>query len=125
MQDFRNIKAWEKAHELALEIYKVSKSFPPEELYLLTKQVRSSSSSVSTNIAEGCGKNSLAELIRFCDISMGSVTECEYQILLSKDLGYIDFKTYKLLQEKAVTVRKMLYKFIGSLKKSPHAYRKY
>ena len=91
MRDFRKIKAWEKAHELALAIYAATVSFPKDELYGLTSQMRRSASSIPTNIAEGCGRDSEADFARFTNCYRLN-TELEYQILLSRDLKLIDSK---------------------------------
>ena len=84
MRDFREIKVWEKAHLLTLEIYKATASFPTEERYGLTSQLRRSSASIAANIAEGFGRGGNAELARFFQIGMGSASEVEYHILLAK-----------------------------------------
>jgi four helix bundle protein len=78
MKDFRELKVWQKAHQLTLAIYQNTNAFPREELYGLTSQLRRSSSSVAANLAEGCGRSGDAELARFCSIAMGSATELEY-----------------------------------------------
>lgn len=78
MKDFKKLKAWEKSHQLTLAIYKVTRSFPKDELYGLTSQMRRASVSIPANIAEGCGRGSDAELARFCHIAMGSASELEY-----------------------------------------------
>ena len=70
MKDFRQLKVWEKAHQLALAVYKVTKGFPKEELYGLTSQIRRASMSIPTNIAEGCGRNTDAEFARFLQIHL-------------------------------------------------------
>jgi four helix bundle protein len=70
MQDFKNLKVWQKSHELTLEIYKVTASFPKEELFGLTSQIRRASSSISANIAEGCGRQSDADFARFLQIAI-------------------------------------------------------
>src|SRR5688500_19694656 len=85
MKDFRQLKVWEKAHQVALAIYKATKEFPKEELYGLTSQIRRASMSIPTNISEGCGRNTDAEFARFLQIAMGSASETEYQLLLSHD----------------------------------------
>ncbi|HRJ76165.1 MAG TPA: four helix bundle protein, partial [Anaerolineales bacterium] len=82
MKDFRQLKVWEKSHQLALAVYKVTKSFPKEELYGLTTQIRRASMSIPTNIAEGCGRNTDADFARFLQIAMGSASETEYQLIL-------------------------------------------
>jgi four helix bundle protein len=72
MKDFHNLMVWERADKLTLSIYKLTKEFPKDELYGLTNQMRRSSSSIPTNIAEGCGRDSQAELSRFLQMAMGS-----------------------------------------------------
>lgn len=117
MKDFRNLQVWEKAHALTLDIYKATASFPREELYGLTSQIRRSCASVPTNIAEGCGRSGDAELARFMQISMGSASELEYQLLLVHDLNYLDDKIYTELHEKVSEVKRMLASFIKTLRK--------
>jgi four helix bundle protein len=90
MRDFRQLRVWENSHALVLRIYQITKKFPKEELYSLTSQIRRSSSSIPTNIAEGCGRGSNKEYAQFLQIAVGSSYELEYQILLAKDLNYID-----------------------------------
>lgn len=89
MQDFRNLQVWSKAHKLTLDIYKLTSRFPKDELFGLRSQMRRCSSSIGSNIAEGCGRLGDAELNRFLLIAMGSASELEYQLLLSRDLGYV------------------------------------
>ena len=78
MQDFRGLKIWQKAHELALAVYQVTASFPREELYGLTTQMRRAGTSIAANLAEGCGRMGDAELSRFCSIALGSASELQY-----------------------------------------------
>jgi four helix bundle protein len=92
MKDFRELKVWEKSHRLALKVYNATTKFPKEELYGLTSQMRRSSVSVPTNIAEGCGRNRDSELNRFFEIAMGSASELEYLFLLARDLGFLGKK---------------------------------
>ena len=117
MRDFRNLQVWGKAHSLTLNVYKATMSFPKDELYGLTSQIRRSSASIPTNIAEGCGRNGEAELARFISISMGSASELEYQLLLAHDLNYLDQETYTNLHEKVTEVKRMLAGFSKTLKK--------
>ncbi len=84
-------------------------------MYGLTSQIRRSSSSIPTNIAEGCGRNSNPELKRFLVISSGSSSELEYQLLLAKDLGYITDLIYKELNTELIEIRKMIYSYIRTL----------
>ena len=87
MQDFRKLKVWEKSHALALAIYRTTAGFPNSEMYGLTSQIRRCSISIPSNIAEGCGRSTNGDLLRFLDIAMGSAKELEYQLLLSYELG--------------------------------------
>lgn len=70
MKDFRQLKVWEKSHHLALEVYRVTTTFPKEELYGITSQLRRASVSIPTNIAEGCGRSTNADFARFLQIAM-------------------------------------------------------
>lgn len=87
MKDFRNLRVWEKAHHLTLEIYRVTSAFPKEETYGLTSQIRRACVSIPANVAEGCGRDSEAELLRYLKIAMGSSSELEYELLLANQLG--------------------------------------
>ncbi|MDB5119889.1 MAG: ribosomal protein [Sphingobacteriales bacterium] len=115
MRNFQELLIWQKSHSLTLMIYKICLSFPKEEVYGLISQMRRSSSSIPTNIAEGCGRNSNPEMRRFLIISSGSSSELEYQLLLARDLNYISQDIYKELSDLAIEIRKMLHSFIKSL----------
>jgi four helix bundle protein len=108
MRDFREIKVWAKSHVLTLEVYKVTVSFPREEVYGLTSQLRRSSASIPANIAEGFGRGGNAELARFLQIAMGSACEVEYHVLLARDLNFLTEKIYDDLNERIVEVKRML-----------------
>ncbi|MEP7136853.1 MAG: four helix bundle protein [Chloroflexota bacterium] len=116
MKDFRTLKVWEKAHALTLTIYKATEGFPKQELYSLTNQIQRAAVSIPANIAEGCGKDSDAELKRYFTIAMGSASELEYLLLLAHDLGYIQENIYQPMQTDLVETRKMLNAFIQRLK---------
>jgi hypothetical protein len=75
MRDFRELKVWHKAHSLTLDVYRVTKSFPREELYGLTSQIRRAAASIGANIAEGAGKSSRADLGRYLQIALGSASD--------------------------------------------------
>ena len=104
MRDFKKYDIWEISHKFTLEIYSITNHFPSHESYGLTSQLRRASTSIPTNISEGCGRDSDAEFNRFLTIAIGSATEVEYLILLSKDLSYIDSKKYNSLNEDINTV---------------------
>lgn len=108
MRDFRQIQVWEKAHQLTLEIYKVTAQFPKEELYGLTSQLRRASASIAANIAEGFGRGGNVELARFLQIAIGSAYEVEYHILLAKDLGLISKEPNELLAVHIIEIKRML-----------------
>lgn len=116
MKDFRSLKVWEKAHALTLTIYKSTEGFPKQEIYALTNQIQRSAVSIPANIAEGCGKDSDAELKRYFLIAMGSASELEYLLLLAHDLGYLQAGIYQSMQNELVETRKMLNAFIQRLK---------
>ena len=116
MQSFRNLKVWEKAHVLTLDVYKCSKSFPRDELYGLTSQMRRSSASIGANIAEGCCRKGDAELGRFLQIAMGSASELEYHLLLARDLEVMESSDYQRLSCEVVDVKRMLASLIHKLK---------
>ena len=116
MKGFRDLKVWEKSHELTLEVYKLSKEFPAGEIYGLTNQVRRAGSSIAANIAEGCGRNSDADFARFLHIAMGSASELEYHLLLAKDLGMLSQSSYANVEEKVTEVKRMLSSLILKLK---------
>ena len=102
------MKVWGKAHNLTLALYKVPASFPRDETYGLASQIRRSSSSIPSNIAEGCGRERDPELARFCIIARGSATELEYQLLLARDLKLIQPGDYANLSEQTVEIKRML-----------------
>lgn len=90
MKNFRDLKVWLKAHQLALEIFLINKSFPKEKLFGITSQLRREALSIPTNIAEGCGRGSDSDFARFIQIAVGSASEAEYLIFFSKELNFIN-----------------------------------
>ncbi|MBA7511054.1 hypothetical protein ES705_03044 [subsurface metagenome] len=116
MSDYKKLKVWEDAHKFTVDIYNITKKFPDDEKYGLTSQIRRSSSSIPTNIVEGCGQLDNGDLIRFLGIAKGSAFETEYQILLAKDLNYITNEEYKFLTAKIQSIICMLTGLIKSLK---------
>lgn len=110
------MKVWEKAHALTLAIYKATEQFPKHEPYSLTNQIQRAAVSIPANIAEGCGKDSDAELKRYFLIAMGSSSELEYLLLLACDLGYLPQVAYQSIQSELIETRKMLNAFIQKLR---------
>ena len=110
------LEVWKLSHQLALDVYQVSKSFPSSEKFGLTNQLRRSASSVPTNIIEGQGRQYKKEFVQFLYIANGSLEEANYQLFLAKDLNYISNEKYKELSEICIRIKMMLYKLIKSLK---------
>jgi four helix bundle protein len=102
------LKVWQKAHQLTLAVYQITATFPREELYGLTSQLRRCSASIPANLAEGCGRNGDAEFARFCSIAMGSASELEYHLLLAKDLKPVKPKDQVELSQHATELKRML-----------------
>ncbi|OYV87662.1 MAG: four helix bundle protein [Planctomycetia bacterium 21-64-5] len=119
MKDFKELQVWQKSHALVLKVYRASRSFPSDERFGLTSQVRKAAAAIPTNIAEGCGRSTDADLARFADIASGSASETEYELLLARDLEYIDRKTHAELTKDIVEVRRMLMGFVRYLRRGP------
>ena len=109
---FQNIGAWQKAHEFVLLVYRATKSFPEFEKFGLCSQFQRAAVSIAANIAEGYKKLSKADKLRFFNISQGSLEECRYYCILSKDLGYIDESTYQKLVQAILDTSYMLNAYI-------------
>ena len=116
MQDFRDLKVWQKSHQLTLQIYQHSHNFTKEGLYGITSQIRRASSSIPTNIAEGCGREGGRDFARFLLIAMGSATEVVFLILLCKDIQLLSPQIYEDLQIETTQIKKMLASFIKKLR---------
>ena len=115
MRDFKELKVWHKAHRFVLDVYRHTRDFPSEERFGLTSQLRKSATSVGSNIAEGCGREGERELARFLSIAAGSTSEAEYQLLLARDLGYLQHEHHRQLDAQANEVKRMLNSFIQKL----------
>jgi four helix bundle protein len=115
MRNYRDLQTWNKAHILTLELYKLSRQFPKEEIYGLTSQLRRAASSIGANLAEGCGRQSNSEFARFVRISMGSASELDYHLLLSRDLGLIENTAYDRVSKGLTEVRKMLASLLSTV----------
>jgi four helix bundle protein len=118
MKNFKELKVWQKAHTIAIRTYFITRQFPKEEVYGLTSQMRRASTSIPTNIAESCGRNSDADFTRFLTIAMGSASELEYLLLLANELQFLDGKLHEELLAVLIEVKKMLYALIIKLKPS-------
>jgi four helix bundle protein len=115
MQSFRNLKVWEKAHLMTLYIYRSTRTFPKEEMYGLTSQMRRSAASIGANIAEGCCRKGDKDFGRFLQIATGSASELEYHVLLAHDLGLLNTPDYQRLSQEVVEVKRMLSSLVKKL----------
>lgn len=112
---YRRLIVWKEAHELVLMIYKITKSYPRDELFGLVSQIRRAVVSIAANIAEGQARASRKEYIQFLHIANGSLVEVEYYLTLSKDLEYINQEDFVALDAKRKYIGVLLHKLIISL----------
>ena len=115
--NFKDIKAWKHGHDLVIEIYKITKLFPKEELFGLTAQMRRAITSVTANIAEGMGRYSYKDRVRFFYNSRGSLVEVENFIFVAKEIGYLNKKDFNKLDIKVNETKKILQGLINSTDK--------
>jgi four helix bundle protein len=115
---YRNLVMWQKAHILVLEVYKITKTFPKEETFGITNQLRRAIVSVAANIVEGYKKRTKQSKINHYNIAEGSLAEADYFILLSKDLDFLEELKFNLLEEKIDEVGKMIDSYIYNIEKS-------
>ena len=108
MRDFKKFEVWQLSHQLTLKIYSSTKSFPKEEVFGLTSQIRKSFASIGYNISEGSGRNSDKEFSNFINIALGSSNEAENQLMLAKDLGYINEDDYLIFLTELTILKKKL-----------------
>lgn len=116
IRSFTQLEAWKIAHVLTLLIYKITKLFPQDEIFALTSQMRRCGVSVASNIAEGFSRQSYKEKIQFYSVAKGSLTEPQSQLLIARDIGYINSKTFTEVADKTVSAHKMLTGLIKSSK---------
>jgi len=117
MENFRDLKVWVKAHKLTLQIYQQTRTFPRDEIYGLTSQMRRASASIGANIAEGCGRRSDPELNRFVQIARGSANELECHIVHAKDLGFLTAEEFQGLEAKTLEIQRMLASLAQSVRR--------
>jgi four helix bundle protein len=115
IREFTDLKAWQEAHRFAVAVYTETKKFPREEIFGLTSQLRRASVSVSSNIAEGFGRQGYKEKVQFYYLAQGSLTECKSQLLLARDVGYLESSGFEALFDQASSAHQLLQ---GLLKKS-------
>ena len=120
MKDFKDLEVFVQARLLVKDVYRMTSTFPKEEVYGITNQIRRSAVSILSNIAEGMGRQHKADTVQFLFVSRGSLYELEAQILISFDLGYITENNHELLNRQIQTCRKLLQGFINYIKESDH-----
>ncbi|MGH1519874.1 four helix bundle protein [Chryseobacterium sp. JK1] len=116
MRDFKKFEVWQLSHQITLKIYTLTKSFPKEEIFGLSSQIRRSFASIGYNISEGSGRNSDKEFAHFINIALGSSNEAENQLILAKDLGYINESDYQNTLEELTILKKKLVTLWNKLK---------
>jgi four helix bundle protein len=116
MAQFQNLTVWKLAHELVLDIYRITKKFPADEKYRLTDQLCRAASSVPMNISEGTGRNTDKDFAYFLCIARGSLYETQYQLILAKDLGYLEEEEFADLLVKCDNIGRKLNAFIRRLR---------
>ena len=118
MGNYKNYKVWEKSHQLVLKVYGLTNGFPKSEQYNLISQMNRASVSIPTNIAEGCGRETQKEFVRFLYIASGSAHELDYLLLLASELGYIESETSRNIVSEIDEIKKMLAALINTIKAS-------
>ena len=108
IKDFTDLDAWQEAHKLVLSIYKITNSFPEDEKYGLISQMKRSAVSVTSNIAEGFGRSTKKDKIRFYTIAIGSLYELRNQLITSKDLGFLPKSIYSNIENQIIKVQKIV-----------------
>jgi len=114
IKSFTDLDAWKEGHKLVLMIYEITKQFPKDELFGLTSQIRRCAVSVTSNIAEGFSRSSYKEKAHFYFISLGSTTELQNQLLISRDIKYINEDKFAVIAEKTIKVHKIINGLIKS-----------
>lgn len=120
-RDYKKIVAWQRAHEVTLHVYRLTKGFPRDERFGITPQVRRSACGVAANIAEGSGRGTKKDYLNFLHIAMGSLKETEYFLLLARDLGYIERDEHELVVDKMTSAFAALAGLIVAVRKETEA----
>lgn len=116
MQNYQDLNVWQKSHQLVLEVYQITNQFPKNEMFGLTSQMRRASVSIPANLAEGCGKKGTNDIANFFQISLGSLHETEYYLLLSKDLQYITNEVFESRNAEIKEIKAMLVSLIKKVR---------
>jgi four helix bundle protein len=118
MQDFRNLKVWQRAHSLTLDVHRITADFPKNEQFGVTSQLRRACASIAANLAERCARASDADFARFVNMALGSASETDYHLLLARDFKYLDEAIYQSLFAQISEVKRMLNSFERTLRSS-------
>lgn len=116
MKNFKNLEIWKRSMALVKTGYILTDTFPKSEVYGLTSQIRRAMISIPSNIAEGCGKNSTADLARFLDMALGSAFEVETQLILAENLGFANSNSIKDMLDELTQIQKMINKYNQALR---------
>jgi four helix bundle protein len=116
IKSFTDLKAWQEGHHLVILIYQITKTFPKEEIYSLIDQMRRAASSITSNIAEGFGRQTYKEKVQYYYQAQGSLIELKNQILIAKDVGYLPLPEFKRLAEQANITHRLLQGLISKSK---------
>ena len=120
MKTYKDLLVWQKAIHFVTQVYKLVKGFPQEELYGLTSQIKRSAVSIPSNIAEGYGRKSTKDYIRFLQIAMGSIFEIQTQLEISKNLEFMSESSFSKLYENSREIERMLSSMINKITESNH-----
>jgi four helix bundle protein len=120
IQSFTDLTTWQEGHKLVLCIYGATKMFPREEMHSLTDQMRRAATSVTSNIAEGFGRQSQKERVQFYHIANGSLTELKNQLYIARDVGYLTVTTFSDLMRQADTAHRLLHGLLSKTKEFAH-----
>lgn len=118
IQSFTDLDAWKEGHNLVLMVYRMTKQFPKDELFALTSQMRRCAVSITSNVAEGFSRQSSKEKVQFYSISLGSITELQSQLLIAKDVNYLEQEKFQEAAHQSVQVHKITGGLIRSLKRA-------
>jgi four helix bundle protein len=120
IQSFTSLNAWRNGHGLVLSIYKTTKNFPKEELFGLKNQIRRAAVSITSNIAEGFSRQSYKEKVQFYSMALGSLTELQNQLLISRNVGYLENNNFQKIGSDTVVAHKLINGLIKSSKNHIH-----
>jgi len=116
MHNFKELNVWKIGIDLVTDIYQITNTFPKSETFGLTSQIRRSAISIPSNIAEGAGKSSKKDFSRFLEMAYSSSCELETQLIIANKLAYLDKQQFNLISKKLISIQKMLYKLINSMR---------